>query len=121
MKPHVKLLRKEFQQLQRNGVLNLMDACEKCGKSCSEVKQLELHHKVALKDVEPNSGFNPNTQDNLVTLCNNCHKGYHVSYEDMDMDEWLTDVPLEIVYQKLQAYREKKNQIRLQNIRKHRT
>ena len=120
MKPHVKLLRKEFQQLQRDGVLNLKDACEKCGKSCPEIKQLELHHKIALKDVEPNSGFNPNTQANLVTLCNNCHKGYHVSYEDMDMDEWLTDVPLEIVYQKLKAYREEKNKIRQQHIRKHR-
>ena len=59
LKPHVKQLRKEFQQLQRNGILKSNDSCDKCGKSCPEVKQLELHHKIALKDVEPDSGFNP--------------------------------------------------------------
>ncbi len=45
---------------------------------------------------------------------------HYVEYEDMDTDEWLTNVPLEIVYQKLQVYREEKNKLRQQHIRKYR-
>lgn len=120
MKPYVKLLRKDYQNKVQAGLLCLDDHCAKCKLSVPDVNQLELHHKVALKDVDPDSGFNPNTQDNLVTLCHECHKGYHVSYEDMDMNEWLTDVPLDVIYEKLASYRKQKEESRKQARRKHR-
>ena len=120
MKPHVKALRKEFQSLVKNGYIKLDTNCAKCGVDATQCKQLELHHKFALKDVDPQSDYNPNVEENVITLCNKCHKGYHVSYEGMDMDQWLTDVPLVEVYEKLQAYRDERTSYRLEQIKKHR-
>ena len=120
MKPLVKQLRKEFQALVKRGVLVSDDRCAKCRKHRDEFdRPLELHHKRAIKDVEPHSSFNPNVQSNLVTLCHDCHKGYHVSYEDMDMDDFLTGPLLDEVYSKLQAYRDEKQRSRESHKRKH--
>lgn len=120
MKPLVKQLRKEFQALVKRGVLVSDDHCAKCGKHRDEFdRSLELHHKHAIKDVDSQSSFNPNVQSNLVTLCHKCHKGYHVSYEQMEMDEFLSVVPLQEVYEKLQAYRDEKQRQREFHKRKH--
>ena len=120
MKPHVKARRKKFQSLVQHGYITLATNCAKCGVDATQCKQLELHHKFALKDVSPDSDYDPNVQENIITLCNKCHKGYHVSYEDMDMDRWLSEVPLEEVYEKLKAYRDERAAYRTEQIRKHR-
>jgi 5-methylcytosine-specific restriction endonuclease McrA len=112
MKPHVKHHRRIYQQRLSDGLLKAADTCEKCQRSCDEVKQLQLHHKVPIKSVPIDSDFDPNTQDNLATLCNSCHKGYHVSYEDMPYDEWLETIPVEVVWEKLRIYREQKDATR---------
>lgn len=119
MKPHVKQLRKEYQTLLKRGAFIKDSCCAKCSATETTDVRLELHHKVSLKDVDPESTFNPNTQDNLITLCRTCHRGYHVSYEDMGMDAWLTDVPLDIIYHKLQDYRDEKARLRLEHINNH--
>lgn len=120
MKPHVKFLRKQFQRLTKDGVIVAADTCEKCLKHKDEFhRKLELHHKIALKDVDPDSGFDPNVQDNISTLCHDCHKGYHACYEDMDFIKWLKTVSLEETYEKLSAYRQEKARIRELNRIKH--
>lgn len=120
MKPHVKQLRKEFQNLVRRGLLTPDDCCAKCHLKPPACPQLELHHKFPLKDVDPDGDFDPNVESNLVTLCHDCHKGYHVAYEDLLIDDWITNVPLDEVYQRLTAHREEKLASRRAHAAKHR-
>jgi len=120
MQPHVKRLRKEFQALCKRGVINASPCCAKCSRTKDQVFQLELHHIISIKDLAPDSTFNPNTQDNIVTLCTDCHKAYHVSYEEMGFIEYLNDVPLVDAYAKLQEYRDAKQRHRIEQMRKHR-
>lgn len=105
------------------GKLKAADNCLKCQRTADEVFKLELHHKIAIKDVDPDSDFDPNVQENLATLCTDCHKGFHVSYEDMDFDEWLQNVSIEVMYEKLAAYRaeklRKKREHAMRHSRKH--
>ena len=120
MQPHVKRLRQEFQIKVKVGEITASDCCAKCSRSAHEVFQLELHHIIAIKDVSPDSTFNPNTQENVVTLCTDCHKAYHACYEPMDFKEYLADVPLIDAYAKLHEYREQKRIHRAEQARKHR-
>lgn len=120
MKSHVQFLRKIYQTRQLAGRFTVADNCLKCHKHKDELPRcLELHHKIALKNVDPKSNYDPNVQDNLVTLCHECHKGYHVSYEHMDIDEWVATIPLEEVYQKLAEYRAERKRRDRAAIRKH--
>jgi 5-methylcytosine-specific restriction endonuclease McrA len=119
MLPHVKRLRKEFQSLCKNGLITAAECCAKCQRPAAEVHQLELHHIIAIKDVAPDSDFNPNTQENIVTLCTDCHKAYHVSYEELTIDQYLKDIPLTEAYKLLAEYRRQKEERRRQARAKH--
>ena len=120
MLPHVKRLRKEFQSLCRQGVITAADCCAKCSRSSAEVFQLELHHIIPIRDAPDDYSFNPNTQENIVTLCTDCHKAYHACYEPMSFMEYLKQVPLMEAYAKLKDYRDEKQRRRQEHINKHR-
>jgi len=87
------------------------------------VKRLELHHIVPIKDVDPDSGFDPNVQSNLVTLCTDCHKSYHACYEESYPSEkfldWLHFVPMDEVTTRLRDYRKAKRLERYKHALKH--
>jgi hypothetical protein len=61
-----------------------------------------------------------NDQGNIATLCTDCHKAFHVAYEDMEFDDWLENVPLTEAYKILAEYREEKRIYREAQIKKHR-
>jgi cytochrome c553 len=120
MQPHVKRLRQEFQIKVKMGEIIASDCCAKCSRSAHEVFQLELHHIIAIKDVPPDSTFNPNTQENIITLCTDCHKAYHVSYEHIPITEYLSNVTLQEAYLKLKHYRDARDAHRREQAKKHR-
>ena len=120
MLPHVKRLRKEFQSLCRQGVITAADCCAKCSRSSAEVFQLELHHIIPIKDAPDDYSFNPNTQENIVTLCTDCHKAYHAVYEDLTIDDYINNVQLIEAYSRLQEYRDLKDARRQEAMKKHR-
>ena len=120
MKPHVKQLRREFNDLRKQGVICAADTCLKCHRTADLVFQLELHHKVPIKDALLYPDITINDPDNIATLCTDCHKAFHVAYEDMEFDKWLQEVPLQEAYKLLAEYREEKRLHRLQQIKKHR-
>ena len=119
MRPHVKRLRKEFQIRVKLGLITADDTCLKCHRPKDQVFQLELHHKIHLKDVEEGSDFDPNVPENVATLCTDCHKGYHVSYEEMEFNDWLENVSILEMYKKLDEYREEKRKSRAFHKNKH--
>jgi len=102
------------------GKIRAADICLKCQRRAEDVFQLELHHKFPIKDVEPDSGFDPNVQENIATLCTDCHKGLHIGYEDMPFDEWLSTVSIKEMYEQLAAYREEKRNKKAEHAARHR-
>jgi 5-methylcytosine-specific restriction endonuclease McrA len=120
MKDDVKRLRKEFNSLRQKGIITPADSCLKCQRKADEVFQLELHHKISIKDAHLYPGFDVNDFDNIATLCTDCHKSFHVAYEDMEFERWLEEVPLAEAYKLLAEYREEKRLYREAQKRKHR-
>lgn len=125
-RPFVRVLRKEFEAKVKRNHLVYDSCCNKCGKHKDEVKfPLELHHVVSLNSCPPERGFNPNVQENLVTLCFDCHLAYHRCFEDTYPEqkvlEWLQDVPMEEVNRFLSQFREDRAERRKREIAKHRT
>ena len=120
MKPEVKALRKAFNDLRSSGLLCTADNCQKCQRSSDEVFQLELHHKISLKHFDQHIGVDLNAQDNLITLCSDCHKAYHAVYEDLTIDDYINNVQLIEAYRRLQEYRDLKDARRQEAIKKHR-
>jgi hypothetical protein len=79
-----------------------------------------MHHKIAIKDVDPESGFDPNVQENIGTLCKSCHRAFHVSYEHLPYEQFITEVPLEEALARLKTYRDEKDRKRAIEAAKHR-
>ena len=110
MRPHVKILRKKFQALTKNGVLKTECTCCKCSKTADELgRKLELHHIVPLNSLEPTDTFDPNVPSNLMTLCHSCHQAYHQCYEDKypntGVIDYVNDVPVEEAHEVLRLHR----------------
>ena len=120
MKPEVKRLRKQFMDLRSRGLIVAADSCLKCQRSAQDVFQLELHHKVPIKEALAHPGVEINSSENIATLCTDCHKAFHVSYEHMPFDQWLEEVPLTEAYKLLKEYRDERERYRKAQIRKHR-
>lgn len=120
MKDYVKQLRKEFNALRQQGRITTADNCLKCQRTADLVFQLELHHKVPIKDALLYPEVSINDPDNIATLCTDCHKAFHVAYEDMEFDAWLEQVPLKEAYKLLEEYREERRIYKQAQIRKHR-
>ena len=124
MRPHVKALRKNFQSRTKLGQLVAASNCAKCGTTAEESgKKLELHHIISLASLEPESTFDPNVQENLITLCHACHQSFHKCYEDDYEDrimDWIKEAPLEEVRQRHSQYRQEKIAKKLVNAAKHR-
>lgn len=121
MKPHVKFLRKNFQARVRIGNLKAADTCEKCLAHKSQfTRPLELHHRFPLKDVDPESGYDPNVQENLSTLCHTCHTAFHACYEELPFDDFINNIPLDEMRSRLKDYRDEKDRRRAIAIAKHR-
>ena len=120
----VKVLRKKYQQLLKQGKLRYDTCCCKCGRSSEEVIQLELHHIVSLNQCPPERDFNPNVQSNLITLCFDCHLAYHRCFEESFPEEkivdWLNNVSMDEVNSKLTQYRKEREERRRFHIEKHR-
>ena len=108
MHPTVKKLRRNFSLIVKEGGIVAEDICLKCQKGTDDVFQLEMHHKIPIFMCLKDRTFDPNTQENIATLCSDCHKGLHVSYEDMVFEDWLENVSIEEMYQKLEEYRAEK-------------
>jgi len=123
-RPFVRVLRKEFQAKVKRNHLVYESCCKKCGKAQDDLKfSLELHHIVSLNACTPERGFNPNVQENLVTLCFDCHLAYHRCFEDAYPEEqilvWLQDVSMEDVNQALNQFRKDRAEKRKREIAKH--
>lgn len=119
----VRKLRKDFQQKVKSDLLKYDSCCCKCGRTSEEVIQLELHHIVSLNSCPPERGFDPNVQENLLTLCFDCHLSYHRCFEDEYPEEsiliWLKDVSLDEVNKRIEIYREERAERRKFHIAKH--
>lgn len=109
MRDHVKALRKTFQSRTKNGLLVAACNCAKCGITAEESgRKLELHHIVSLRSLEPDDSFDPNVQENLITLCHRCHQSFHKCYEDSyegSITDWLENVPVDELDARFRDYR----------------
>ena len=106
MRPHVKSLRKRFQTLTRMGKLKAAHNCAVCGVTAEESgRKLELHHIVSLSSLEAGDSFDPNVQENLITMCHGCHQTYHKCFEEAYPDQLILDWIRKVPYQSmLDAY-----------------
>jgi 5-methylcytosine-specific restriction endonuclease McrA len=120
MRSEIKALRKEFNDLRQQKIIVAAGSCLKCQRTADLVFQLELHHKVPIKDALLYPEVSINDPDNIATLCTDCHKAFHVAYEDMEFDAWLEQVPLKEAYKLLEEYREERRIYKQAQIRKHR-
>lgn len=120
----VKVLRKEFQHQVKLGNIRYESCCAKCGRTSDEVLQLELHHIVSLNQCPPERGYEPNVQENIITLCFDCHLAYHRCFEDEYPEDsilnWLDQIPMEVVNQRLAKYRSEREERRRFHMNKHR-
>jgi hypothetical protein len=117
MRPHVKALRTQFDILNRNGAFCLDDKCAKCKRTKEElgVGGLSFHHIISIRSLEPDDPFNPNTQENLATLCLSCHYAYHKCYEvpfNDDFNRFMDEVPVNVAWKALKAYRREKKRFK---------
>ena len=123
MRPHVKALRKKFESRLQAGLLKVANQCAKCGVTEGECgRPLQLHHVRSLSSLEPDDSYDPNVQDNLVTLCHQCHQAYHKCYEkqtDDDFNHFLHKVPLEEAWEQYRLNREAVHERRRREIAKH--
>jgi len=81
-----------------------------------------MHHIISLSSLEPDTTYDPNVQENLVTLCHSCHQGFHKGYEDDYTNEiirWIDEVPLDEVRSKLAQYNKEKAERKEFNRLKH--
>lgn len=85
-------LRKQFNSVVKPQYrTNHTPQCRKCMKFSSWGDGvIEIHHKNSLID----GGTNDN--DNLITLCKECHQEWHMKYDDgnHEFSSWLQKPPL---------------------------
>ena len=124
IQPHVTKLRKEFDSLARNGHIKRSECCSHCGRTEEETFRLELHHIISLANCPPERGFNPNVQENIITLCYDCHYAYHRIYESDYPEEkvlqWIEEVPSEVVFREGEAHKKAKKEKSRREAAKHR-
>lgn len=56
--------------------------CKKCGVKGTDDNKLTVHH------IKPLTNGGRNIIDNLVTLCEKCHKNYHIKYGADFYKDW---------------------------------
>ena len=124
IKQHVTTLRKEFDNLAQKGVIKRADCCANCSKTEDQTFRLELHHVISLSNCPPERGFNPNVQENIITLCYDCHYTYHRVYEadypEENILQWMEEVPCEEVYRAGEAHKKAKKEKSRREAAKHR-
>lgn len=81
-------LRKEFSSSVRRNFIkdtNKSTICHKCGSH--EGKSINIHHVIPLAD------GGTNDYNNLVPLCNHCHRDWHTIEGLIDFDRWMGAIP----------------------------
>lgn len=69
-RPRLRLPREAYQLLHRQVLERDRWHCQNCGRS----DQLEVHH------IRPRSRLGDDAEENLVTLCSECHRSAHLVY-----------------------------------------
>ncbi|MEG1597493.1 MAG: HNH endonuclease [Bacilli bacterium] len=81
-------LRKEFSSSVRRNFIkdtNKSTICHKCGSH--EGKSINIHHVIPLAD------GGTNDYNNLIPLCNHCHRDWHTIEGLIDFEKWMWYVP----------------------------
>lgn len=72
--------RNEWLLLRKECIIRDGNRCNICKKDIStDVRSAEVHHTI------PEANGGPNTLENLVTLCHNCHSNIHLNRDNNPM------------------------------------